>query len=331
MRSALTRVFIFVLGLSLLFGVCSHNLSWAQEGYPSKPIKVIIPRDPGGASDLAVRVMTDYLSQELKQPIVIENKAGAGGLIGISEVNRAKPDGYTLLSVADSGMILAPMESPNPPFDTFKDFLPICAFGGTPVAFGVHQSSPFKTLADFVKEAKARPGTLNVAVTSLGNENHLTFEIFRKVAAVNLKLVPFKGTGEAIAALLGKHMDMLVLTFVGFQPYVKSNEVRLLVIGPSFPGVSVPNFTEAGYNDPRLKSLLNRYNTFMVSSKTPKPIYDKLVSTFKQVATNPELIKKWETIGVIPDYLGPAELTKFMKEKWDVCSLLLDELGLKKK
>ena len=331
MRSMPKRIFIAVLGLCLLFGFCSGTFSWAQEGYPSKPIKIMIPRDPGGASDLAVRVMTDYLSQELKQPMIIENKGGAGGLIGISEVNKAKPDGYTLLSVADSGMILAPLQSPNPPFDTFKDFTPICAFGGTPVAFGVHHASPFKTLADFVKEAKANPGKLNVAVTSIGNENHLTFEIFRKVAAINVRLVPFKGTGEAVAALLGKHVDMLVLTYVGFQPYVKSNEVKLLVVGSSFPGASIPNFVQAGYNDPRLRSLLDRYNTFLVSSKTPKPIYDKLVTTFKKVVTHPELTKKWETIGVIPDYLSPDELSKFMKEKWDVCSALLDELGLKKK
>lgn len=123
-----------------------------------------------------------------------------------------------MLATGDTSMTTAVLQSPNPPYDPFRDFIPIAAYGGSHVAFGVPNSSAIKSVADLVKEAKANPGKVTFGVTSLGGENHLQFELLRNIAAVNIKLVPFKGTGEAIAALLGKHIDALALTYVGFRP-----------------------------------------------------------------------------------------------------------------
>ena len=299
--------------------------TWAQEKYPSKPIRIVVPYDPGGVTDLGVRAVTDYLTRELKVPMVVENKSGAAGMIGASDVLKAKPDGYTLLAAGDA-FITAPLQSPNPPYDPFKDFLPICGFGGTPVAFAVHRQSPFKTLGDFVKEAKASPGKLTVAVTSIGGENHLSFELFRKVAGVNLKLVPYKGTGEAVAAFLGRHVDMLVLTYVGLVPYIKTGEGRILVVGSSIPGSSLPNFADAGFS----QALLPRVNAFLCSAKTPKPIYNELIPAFKRAATHPELAKKWDNIGFVAEFRSPADCTQVMKTKWETYAVLMDELGLRK-
>jgi tripartite-type tricarboxylate transporter receptor subunit TctC len=319
-----------VLGLSLflLVWLSGHGPAWGQEeGYPNKPIKIVIPYEPGGLTDLAIRVMTDYLSQEFKVPMVIENRAGAGGMIGASAVLKAKPDGYTVLGTSDSSMTIGPLESPNPPYDSFKDFLPICAYGGTPVAFGVHKSSPYNTLADLVKAAKETPGKLTVALSPIGGENHLIFEIFKRDAGVNIKLVPTTGTGPGFAALLGKHVDMLVISYIAFLPYVKSGEVKLLAAGASIPGSSIPNFAEAGYP----KASMPRFDGFYASAKTLKPIYEKLVLSFKNVANNPDLRRKLENIGLIPAYKSPAECTDSLKEKWATYSKLIDDLGLKQK
>ena len=323
------KVFLVLALISLLL-VWLHGYGPAlgqEKGYPDKPVKVVIPYEPGGVIDVAVRAMADFLNRELKVPIIIENKAGAGGMIGTNEVLRAKPDGYTLLAASDSVMIISPLESPNPLYDPFKDFLPICGYGGTPVAFGVHHSSPFKTLGDLVKAAKENPGKLTVALSPIGGENHLTFEIFRKEAGVNMKLVPTTGTGPGFAALLGKHVDMLVISYIAFVPHLRSGEVRLLAAGTSVPGSSVPSFAEAGYP----KAASPRYDAFFASAKTPRPIYEKLVASFKRVVNNPELGKRWENIGLFPIYKSPPEYTQFLKEKWATYSILVDELGLKKK
>jgi tripartite-type tricarboxylate transporter receptor subunit TctC len=320
------KVFVRLASLLALLCVFNTSVTWAQEKYPSKPIKIVVPYDPGGVIDLGVRAVTDSLAQELKVPMTVENKSGAGGMIGASEVLRAKPDGYTLLAAGDA-FITAPLESPNPPFDPIKDFVPICGYGGTPAAFAVHKASPLNTIADLVKEAKATPGKLTVAVTSIGGENHLSFEAFRKLAGVNLKLVPYKGTGEAVAALLGRHVDVLVLTYVGLLPYVKTGEMKIIVVSSAIPGSSLPNFADAGY----AQALLPRVNGFLCTVKTPKSIYDELVPAFKRAVMNPDVAKKWDNIGLVPEYRSPSEYTQVLKQKWETYGVLMEELGLRKK
>ena len=322
------RRIILVLTLSLFFlgWLYGHRPVWAQGDYPSKPITIVQPHEPGGLTDLPVRAMVDDLAQELKVPMVLEYKSGAMSMLGISYVLKAKPDGYTLLAAGDSAMIIGVLQSPNPPFDPLKDFLPLGVYGTTVVSFGVHQSSPFKTLGEFVAEAKKNPGKLSLAITSLGNDNHFGFELFRKASGINVKMVPYKGPGEGVAAFLGRHVDMLVLSYVSFSPYVKSGEARLIAVGNPVPGSSIPSFADAGY-----PAEFPRMNAFYISAKTPKPIYEKLVTSFKRVFTNPEVTKKLEAVGLIPGYRSPDEFAQFMKPKWDAYSILIEELGMRKK
>ncbi len=304
------------------------DLALAQgKGYPNKPIKIVVPYTPGGVIDLGVRVMADYLARELKVPIIIDNKAGASGLIGSATALKSEPDGYTLLAAGDAVMVTSILQSPNPPFDPFKDFLPVGAYGGVHGAFGVNKLSPIKTLADFIKGAKENPNKLTVGIVPFGGENHMLYEAFRKAAGVTAKLIPYPGTAEGIAALLGQHIDMLSNSYAAFLPYVKSGDVRLLVVGGSVPGSSTPNFGEVGFP----QALLPRLHGIFVPIKTPKPIHEKLVLTLKQVVNNPELVKQWEKIGVSPDYKSPAEFTDVIKKKWDTYSILMEELGLRKK
>jgi tripartite-type tricarboxylate transporter receptor subunit TctC len=313
-----------IFGLSILVFLWSHSLTWSQEkGFPNKPIKIVIPFEAGGASDLGPRATQEYLAQEFKVPIILENKPGASGAIGAGAVLKAPPDGYSILKVTDS-IFTAPMQSPNPTYDPFKDFLALCQYGQVPALYGVHVSSPFKTLGDFIKEAKKNPGKLTFGTTNIGGGTHVSLELFKKDAGLDFKIVPYKGTGPAVAALLGKHIDMLALTFVALLPYVKSGEIRSLAVTDQAPGGSIPTIMEAGYARARM-SLTQGY---MVPANIPKPIYERLVRSFEQVEKKPALVKKLEDIGITPIYRNGSDYAKFMKEKLVTTSKYLEELNI---
>lgn len=323
------RKMVFVLSLCwfFLFFFSGHDLSWAQQqGYPNKPIRIVIPTGPGGVSDLSIRVMADYLTAELKVPIIVENKIGASGMIAGAAVLKANPDGYTLLASSDGSMIHGPLELPNPPYNTFKDFLHVGGYGVAPHVYTVYASSPFKTIVDFVREAKKTPGKLSVGVTQL--DSRLKVEKFEQVVGVDLKIIPMPRVPELVSALIGKHIDLMGLSYAGSHPYIKSGEIRMLFSNFRIPGQSAPTLAEAGYPDAGTVVIRNGLS---VSAKTPKPIYEKLVVTLERVAKNPELHKKWIDMGIMPDYKSPAEYTADMKKKWDNESNLMKELGLIKK
>jgi tripartite-type tricarboxylate transporter receptor subunit TctC len=315
---------LFLFLMACFFGI---GLPWVQaQDYPSKPIEVVVPFDPGGVVDITTRIIADEMSRELKTPLVIANVPGAGSIVGASRVLKAKPDGYTLLSTT-TAMITSLLESPNPPFDPVKDFTPIGCYGSSPMIFGVVNSSPFKTLEELIDYARKNPAKLTCGVTSIGGENHLNFELFKKAAGVNIKIVPYKGSGEAVAALLGKHIDMMVLTYVSFLPYVKSGEARVLAITQKVPGSTLPTIAELGFPQVKIHMLL----AFFVSAKTPKFVYDKLDPLLEKVVKDPNVAKKLENSGVITLYKAPNELTDELKDRWAVMGRLVEELGLKQK
>jgi tripartite-type tricarboxylate transporter receptor subunit TctC len=327
-KMSCSKVF-FVLAFCLFFLFClyGHDQSWAQqEGYPNKPIKIIVPFGPGASSDLAVRTMTDYLSKELKVPIIIENKPGADSMIGTVAVLKANPDGYTLLAGSDPALVHGPLGSPNPPYDPFKDLLPVGGYSVSPHVYTVYASSPFKTITDFVNEAKKNPGKVSVGATQL--DSRLKVVKFEKVAGIDLKIIPFQATSELVSAIIGKHVDLMALTYAASSTYIKSGEIRLLFANFRIPGYSVPTLAEAGY--PEAGTVVTR-NGLLVSAKTPKSIYEKLVVTLERVSKNPELHQKLENLGLIPDYKTPTQFTDDTKKKWEIEGKLMEELGLIKK
>ena len=324
-KKALKGMALFFFIMACFFGIRS---AWAQgKGYPNKTIEVILPVAPGGSSDIATRIITEELSRQLKVPFVVTNLPGAAGLIGPSKVLKERPDGYILLSGGSSMMTFAIIQSPNPPYDPFKDFLPVCGYGSAPIIFGVQNASPFKTLEELIDYAKKNPGKLTCGISSMGRELHLAFELLRKAAGINIKIVPYKGTGEAVTALLGKHIDMMLLSYIGFLPYIKSGEARVLAITLKFPNSGIPTTAEIGYPQVNIRTQLG----FYISAKTPKDIYEKVVSLFEGVVKDPNVAKKLENSGVVVQYKAPKEFTNELKEEWDVVSKLADDIGLKAK
>ena len=321
---------ILRLCLFLAIWLFGHNLIWAQEkGYPSQPIKIVVPNAPGGHADQVTRIVADRLAKELKVAVIIENRAGASGMLGASMVLKAKPDGYTILAGGDTNICTGYLQNPNPPYNPFTDFSYICGLGRSAGAYGVYSSSPFKTLMDFVKAAKENPGKLNCGVTSFGSATHLSAILLRRYSEADFKIVPYKGVPDAIAAFLGKHIDMLTLITASFLPYAASGEVRILAVSSRAPGSSFKTLREEGFSQPAFDAV-ESFLCYAVSANTQKPIVDKLVLAFERITKDPEFNAKLTSIGAIGSYRSPTDFKEDLREKWRVTSTLLEELGLKK-
>jgi tripartite-type tricarboxylate transporter receptor subunit TctC len=326
----ITSYHIFFLCLILTAGlvpVVGPTLSYGQEvGFPSKPIEIVVPFAPGGSLDLGARVLTETLSRELKVPVIIKNQAGAGGLLGATSFFNAKPDGYTLLAASPSAIISTVQLSKNPTFDPRKDFLPLGMVGIAPISMTVHSNSPFKTFDDFVQFAKKNPGKLRGSFSSPGGETHIMLLSIMKETKIESKVIPYTTGGENIAALLGGHVDWRCASLVSSIPYLKSGDMRTLLLthrSPEAPGV--PSGSDIGLDSVSVDVWLGLF----VHGKTPKPVYDRLVSAVKATLNDAKVKAALTKEGYITDYKAPPEFSKIINKDWGVFSEVLKDAGLK--
>ena len=239
MRNTLLFV-LTLIGASLCFGA---------EVYPSKPVRVIVPYGPGGNTDIAARVISQQLSEQLGKSFVVDNRAGATGTIGTGIVARSAPDGYTL-SMADTSWSIVPGLYKSLAYDVTRDFTPITQIMRVPNVLVVNPSPNVTTLREFIALAQANPGKFNFASSGTGSLNHLMPELFKKAAKVDIVHIPYKGAGETITALLGGQVQMLMSPVLPVLAHIKSGRMRALAVTtdgkrvPSMP--DVPSMSEAG-------------------------------------------------------------------------------------
>lgn len=324
------HIIVPILGWIVFFYAWLHaanSFGVQANTYPNRPIAVVVPFGPGSAADLPTRAIANGLSRDLKVPLTVENKPGAFAMLGPSAVLKAKRDGYTILSCSDASLVAGPLVSPNPPYDPFKDFLSIGCYGGFGFAYAVRTDSPFKTLDHMIRAAKENPGKLTLAFTNPGGPAGISIALLKKEAGIDFKYIIGKEAGSIMQMLLGKHVDMLYLGTLAVLPYIKSGEMRFLAVAEPVPGYTFPTLAEAGY--PKVTKVATTYMSIQVSSKTPKPICDKLISSLSRVSKQPETVKAMQNIGMRMDYKGPAEFTDILKEKWDISAGLVKELDMK--
>lgn len=326
------HIIVSVLGLTVFFHIWLHaaNSFGAQDddAYPNRAITMVVPFGPGGAADLASRVIATGLSRELKVPVTIENKAGAQGMLGPAAVLKARPDGYTILSTSDASMIAAPLTAPNVPYDSAKDFLAVGSYGSFGFAYTVKASSPWKTFEDMIKAAKENPGKLSCGFTNPTSPGGFSTALLKKEAGIDFKIILGKETGAVVAMLLGGHIDMLCMGSTAMLPYVKSGEMRFLTVSDQVPGYSFRTIGEAGY--PKNMSVSTTFLAVHVSAKTSKASYKKLISALERITKQPETVKAMHNVGMELSYKNPAEYTDLLKAKWDVTAELVKELNLKR-
>jgi len=320
------------LSICVLTAVMSlPALALAQADYPNKPITLVVPFPPGGVTDIAGREVARNLTKYLKQPVVVENRAGAGGNIGTQYVARSKPDGYTLGILTVSAMSIAPHVTKNLGFDPNKDFTPITNVITTDGAIVANAATPFNTVKDLVAYAKANPGKVSYASVGTGSIPHLTAAMFSQRAGVDLMHVPYKGAAPAMQDLLANQIAMSFETSLASAlNNVASGRLKILALtGPNrSPAVpNVPTVAESGYPNFSAQGWFGLFGP----ANLPPQIVEALNKATTEALRDPEVIARFEKLGVQADPQTPAAFKKFLQvesTKWgDVAKSLKLELN----
>ncbi|WP_027580904.1 tripartite tricarboxylate transporter substrate binding protein [Bradyrhizobium sp. Ai1a-2] len=308
----MSRRFVLALAALLLAG----SSSVAQD-YPSRPVRIIVPFGAGGPADVTARQIGSLLQEKFGQPFVVENRTGAGGVIGTQEAAMASPDGYTLLMMSNTQTANESLV-PQRKYELMRDLAPIAPVNYSDLVIVVHPSVPAKTLQEFIALAKAQPGKLNYASSGQGTPYHMAGELFKAMAGIDVVHVPYRNSGEARSGVIGGQVQMMIDAVPAMAPNVRENQVRALATtGRARSTVlpEVPTVIEAGISGYEATIWLG----LMAPAGTPKAIIDKINVAVNVAVKRPEIVKLWEAQGAVPMSMSPEEFDKFLRAdivKW---------------
>jgi tripartite-type tricarboxylate transporter receptor subunit TctC len=300
----------------------------AQAPWPSKAVTYVVPFAPGGNTDTLARLLGKDLSVALGQPVVIENKPGAGGNIGSEYVAKAAPDGYTILGGTISSHSINPSVYPKMPYDAVKSFEPVIMIGRSPLVLVVGAGTPYKTFNDLVSAAKAKPGGLTYATAGNGTSPHLAAELLKGLTKIDISHVPYKGSGPALNDVLAGHVPMMFDTTLVVGQQVKAGKLRaLMVAAPKrLEGLpDVPTAAEVGVKGFEVSS----WQAIFAPAGTPKPIVQRLNSEIARILKSPEVKARLDTLAVEPDGGPPDSLANFQKAEIARWAKVVKEAGIK--
>ena len=286
--------------------------------YPSRPIKWIVPYTPGGITDSATRMIAQKLEIALGQPIVIENKPGANSIVGAEAAARGAPDGYTFVTVIGGHAANATLYAGKLPFDPVKSFAPVSLVGIAPLIVVCNNDFPAKDMKDLIAYAKANPGKISFGSSGIGAAAHLTTELLKQTADINMVHIPYKGTAPALTALLGGDIQILTDVPSSLMPHVRAGKVRALgLFAPKrSPGApEVPTVAEAG--GPPIEG--STWVLFLAPAGTPREIVNRVSSEVAKIVASPEIRARFDNLGIEGVGSTPAEAAKFLDDeiaKW---------------
>lgn len=291
----------------------------AAQGYPEKPVRMIVPFPAGGGSDTAGRAIAERLGERLGQPVVVENRVGAAGSIGAEFASRAPADGYTILLGSTSELTQYPLVNRKIRYDPVRDFVPISMVGTIPLVLVVHASLPANSVADLIRLARARPGDIDFGSAGVGATTHLAVEHFMLLAKIKLRHVPYKGSPQVSADLVAGHIQTAIPTMPAAFPFIQAKRIRVLAVTtearvPVLPGV--PTMQEAG-----VKGYVNVLWAGVLAPRgTPGAVIKRLHGEIVSALTTAGVRKVLEANGATPKSSTPEEFAAFIKselEKWD--------------
>jgi len=295
-----------------IVAACLAASAALAQDWPSRAVLVVSPFAAGSANDIVARIVLDSVAQQLGQAFVIENRAGGGGIVGVASVVRAEPDGYTLL-LSSSSMSSAVILHRSLPYDALKDLQPIVILGVQPSVLVAAPSKGYKTVADLVAAAKAKPGALNFASAGIGSASHIAGERFRLAAGITVQHVPYRGPVDALADVMTGRIDFYFLPIAPAVPLIAQDKVAALAVStpkraPLLP--NVPTITEAGY--PNAEYLF--WGGLSAPAKTPRAIIDKLNGAVRKALEAPAVDEKLAHLGVQTMQMSPDEYAKFFAD-----------------
>ncbi|HZN25756.1 MAG TPA: tripartite tricarboxylate transporter substrate binding protein [Burkholderiales bacterium] len=300
----------------------------AQTPYPSRPIRFIVPFPPGGGTDILSRLVAVKLTERAGWQVVVDNRSGAAGSIGLDAAAKATPDGYTMVMGQTSNLTINPSLYAKLPYDSVRDFTPISVVASSPIALMVVSKSPYKTLGDFVTAAKSKPGELTYATTGNGTVGHLSAEIFQRVAGVKLVHVPYKGSAQAFPDLLGGRVHCFLASLETAIPQMKAGQIRTLAITsaqrvPAFP--DLPTVAESGHKGFETATWFG----ILVPKGVPQPIVSRLSAEITKALESSDVKERMAANGGATIQPGPAAFDALIRNELAKWGRVIKEAGVK--
>jgi tripartite-type tricarboxylate transporter receptor subunit TctC len=318
MKKVITSAFCLVLA-------AASFAAFGQESYPNKPVYMVVPSSPGGATDIVARAISSQLSAVLGKTVVVDNKPGASGTIGAASVVRAAPDGYTLLMAPAPPIVVVPHYR-KIKYNPLKDLAPVTLVATSPNMVVVNPKVPVNSIKELIALAKTKPESLNYGSSGYGAPSGLAGEVFNKLVDIHITQVPFKGAGPATEALLGGHIQLMFSPITVALPYVKDHRLKALGVTSkerSKAAPDVPTLIESGVNE----DVVSFYGV-LAPAHTPQPIIDKLQSAIVGVLMQPKIKEFFERNGAVPVGNTPAQFGDFIREQYAKFGKIVKEVGV---
>ncbi len=311
-------------GLLAMAPALAHAESVEQ--FPSGPLTIVVPFAPGGSNDTLARLVGRDLEKKWRQPVVIDNRTGAGGNLGGLAVARSEPDGYNLVMASIGTHAVNPFLYKNMPYDAVKDFEPVTLVAKVDLVVVVHPSLPIKSVQELIDYSKKNPGKLNYASGGNGSSQHLATELFKHLTGADMTHVPYKGSGNAIADLLGGQVPVMIADMPIVAPHIKEGKLRALAVGSAqrSAAIDVPTLQEAGVKGYEAYAW---YGLF-ARGGTPRPIVDKLQTEIAAILHDPRNQTFLRDLGAVPSGNTPDEFAAFQKSEIDKWGEIVKPLGM---
>jgi len=318
---------IFALSGALALSAGAWAQSPAPEDYPNRPIRMIVPQAPGSGVDLMTRIVAQKLTESFGKQVIVDDRPGANGIIGLEMAVKAKPDGYTMALGVVSALTMNPFIYKSLPYDTFRDFVPVIQLSVNTFGMVVNPSLPVRSVKDVVALAKSRPGEVPYGSFGVGNMTHLAAVLFSRETGVKLLHVPFKGGTPALVALLSGEVAVMLAPMQAFTPYVRAGKLRLLATfgdkrSDAFP--KVPSITELGY--PKL--VMAGWSGIIAPAGTPAGIINKMQQEVARILLVPKTREELTLAGAEPVASTPEQFAAFVKSEADKWSKVIKAAGL---
>jgi tripartite-type tricarboxylate transporter receptor subunit TctC len=299
------REVLLASALLVVGALCAAGQAHAQATYPNKPIRFIVPNPAGGLPDTVARIFAQRLAERLGQPVVVDNKPGANGVVAAQALSASPADGYNFLVTDGSMFSVNPAIYKSLSYDYKRDFVPVSLAARAPLYLAVHPKVPANNLQEFIALAKARPGTLNYGSSGVGSTHHLTMEAMKTALGIDLKHIPFKGTGQSVPALIGGQVDVAFSALPSLAGFVKSAQVKLLANNAAQRSSQAPLV-------PALSEVIPGFDFAPIigvfaATGTPASVIDRISSEIAKVARTPEVIQVLNNAGIDPVGSTPAE------------------------